>query len=254
MSGDWGYGAVFKVFLWGYLIGGLTFVPTALVLAWFWFTKPVESDGLEPPRIGDVSDQRTKSNDSTTAKDEDASLGVGLDEEILKKLKRRTDVPDTFAGYFAVCREYVPGGVNGKPPDRMTPAGAIVSMESPSVYQSMYRSIFDRNKTTSPSIDTPNARNKKARNVFYVVLRYVAFNKSDPGLVANKFVRLGHLMLYDTEDQLEVRHHISLAHYRTDIYAGGERIPEGELWIKRNCRLHLGSLAFWSCQADQYRH
>jgi hypothetical protein len=42
-------------------------------------------------------------------------------------------------------------------------------------------------------------------------------------------------MLYDNEDQLEVRHVISLAHYRTDIYAGGDKIPEGELWIKRNC-------------------
>jgi hypothetical protein len=44
-------------------------------------------------------------------------------------------------------------------------------------------------------------------------------------------------MLYDNEDQLEVRHVISLAHYRTDVYAGGEKIPEGELWIKRNCML-----------------
>jgi hypothetical protein len=35
----------------------------------------------------------------------------------------------------------------------------------------MYRSIFDRNKTASPTMDAANARNKKARNVFYVVLR-----------------------------------------------------------------------------------
>jgi hypothetical protein len=43
-------------------------------------------------------------------------------------------------------------------------------------------------------------------------------------------------MLYDNDDQLEVRHVISLAHYRVDIYGGGERIPEGELYIKRNCK------------------
>lgn len=61
-------------------------------------------------------------------------------------------------------------------------------------------------------------------------------------------------MLYDNEDQLEVRHHISLAHYQTDIYAGGDRIPEGELWIKRNCMLPQLSLAAWSCQADPNRH
>ena len=42
-------------------------------------------------------------------------------------------------------------------------------------------------------------------------------------------------MLYDNEDQLEVRHVISLARYEVDIYAGGEQILEGELWIKRNC-------------------
>jgi hypothetical protein len=47
--------------------------------------------------------------------------------------------------------------------------------------------------------------------------------------------RLGHLMLYDNEDQLDVRHVISLARYEVDIYGGGERLPEGELWIKRNC-------------------
>ena len=42
-------------------------------------------------------------------------------------------------------------------------------------------------------------------------------------------------MLYDDSEQLEVRHVISLAHYNVDVYAGGETIPEGELWIKRNC-------------------
>lgn len=44
-------------------------------------------------------------------------------------------------------------------------------------------------------------------------------------------------MLYDNDDQVEVRHVISLAHYKVDVYAGGECIPEGELWIKRNCTL-----------------
>jgi hypothetical protein len=180
MSGGWGYGAVFQVFVWGYLLGGLTLLPALAVLAWFWATTNVEKSGLEQPRFEDLPHERRTSNGSAREKDGDgASLGVGLDEEILKKLKRRTDEPDTFAGYFAVCREYVPGGVNGKPPDRTTPAGAVVPMESPSVYQSMYRSIFDRNKTASPSIDAALARNKKARNVFYVVLRYVTLLQLD---------------------------------------------------------------------------
>lgn len=42
-------------------------------------------------------------------------------------------------------------------------------------------------------------------------------------------------MLYDDSEQLEVRHVISLTHHTIDVYAGGEAIPEGDLWIKRNC-------------------
>lgn len=41
-------------------------------------------------------------------------------------------------------------------------------------------------------------------------------------------------MLYDNEDQTEVRHVISLSLYLVDIYGGGELIPEGELYIRRN--------------------
>ncbi|CAO2657556.1 Nn.00g036820.m01.CDS01 [Neocucurbitaria sp. VM-36] len=228
MSGDWGYGTALKIFLWGYLIGGVTLLPAVLVLAWFWGTTAADHDSHEGVTLegGEASERRGRFDGSTNGIDEDsANLGLGLDDETLEKLKGRTHVPDVFAGYFAVCREYVPGGINGKPPDRTTPAGAVVSMESPSVYQSMYRSIFDRNKSMSPTIEASNARSKKARNVFYVVLR------------------LGHLMLYDNEDQLEVRHVISLAHYKADVYAGGERIPEGELWIKRNCIRLIQKLA-----------
>ncbi|KAF2132272.1 hypothetical protein P153DRAFT_429436 [Dothidotthia symphoricarpi CBS 119687] len=220
-TGDWSYGTVFKIFVWGYLIGGLTLLPAVGAFIWFWATTPVDKvrlDALQAANVSESSGRRRHSSGSTKELDEDShSLGIGLDSEILEKLKRRTHVPDVFAGYFAVCREYVPGGINGKPPDRTTPAGAVISMESPSVYQSMYRSIFDRNKTLSPTIEASNARSKRARNVFYVVLR------------------LGHLMLYDNEDQLEVRHVISLTHYKVDLYSGGEPIPEGELWIKRNC-------------------
>lgn len=46
--------------------------------------------------------------------------------------------------------------------------------------------------------------------------------------------RHGHLMLFDDDEQLEVRHVIALAHHDVSVYNGGDRIPEGELWIKRN--------------------
>lgn len=41
-------------------------------------------------------------------------------------------------------------------------------------------------------------------------------------------------MLFDDDEQLEVRHVVSLAHHNVSIYSGGEEIPEGELFIKRN--------------------
>lgn len=41
-------------------------------------------------------------------------------------------------------------------------------------------------------------------------------------------------MLYDDIQQLEVRYVISLDYHDVDVYAGGEAIPEGEIWIKRN--------------------
>src|SRR5690242_13102554 len=41
-------------------------------------------------------------------------------------------------------------------------------------------------------------------------------------------------MLFDDEEQLEVRHVIALAHYDISIYSGGDVTPEGELWLKRN--------------------
>lgn len=41
-------------------------------------------------------------------------------------------------------------------------------------------------------------------------------------------------MLFDDEEQIEVRHVISLAHHNVSVYSGGDVTPEGELWIKRN--------------------
>lgn len=41
-------------------------------------------------------------------------------------------------------------------------------------------------------------------------------------------------MLFDDDEQLEVRHVISLAHHHVSIYSGGDVTPEGELFIKRN--------------------
>lgn len=149
-------------FIFVYILGGITFIPLvlALVLLNAHLTTP------ERP-----SESNNSKNILQRPNDDRFSLKSGTDA-LAEKFQRKHE-SDVAAGYFAVCREYVPGGVNGKPPERTTPAGEVVAAESPSVYQSMYRSIFDRKQ--APTID-PNKGNgktvRKARNVFYVVLRY----------------------------------------------------------------------------------
>lgn len=194
-----------------YILGGLTLLPLVLSLvllyAYLFFPHhPPTSQGADS-----ITDPiRDPTDDGHNIKSEKAI--ANLPDQF-----QRSHEPDVAAGYFAVCREYVPGGINGKPPERITPAGAVVAMESPSVYQTMYRSIFDRRQSPSLEPGKGNGRAvKRARNVFFVVLRH------------------GHLMLYDDSEQAEVRYVISLEHHRVSIYGEQAIIPEGELWIKRN--------------------
>lgn len=194
-----------------YVFGGLTFFPTLLCLvllhAFLTFPRHAASTSSAHSPLELIRDSK---DDGQNIKSEKAVASLS------EKFQRDYE-PDVAAGYFAVCREYVPGGINGKPPERTTPAGSVIVMESPSVYQSMYRSIFDRRQ--APSLDSGKSGGKitkRARNVFFVVLRH------------------GHLMLYDDSEQLEVRHVISLEHHDVSIYGGEEKILEGELWIKRN--------------------
>jgi len=191
-----------------YVCGGLTLLPIlfCLLLLHAYLTFPER-----PPSPSSAPD------DVRETSDDGHNIKSDLGTSNLAKQFQRGHESDVAAGYFAVCREYVPGGINGKPPERTTPAGAVIATESPSVYQSMYRSIFD--KKQAPTIDPGKGSSKtirRARNVFFVVLRH------------------GHLMLYDDAEQVEVRHVISLEHHGVSICNGGEEIPEGELWIKRN--------------------
>ncbi|PON22690.1 hypothetical protein TGAM01_v208376 [Trichoderma gamsii] len=205
--------AAWTTILVAYLIGGITFIPLLLasVLLFGYYNLPYRRVLGIPydPDEGDI----VHPGDDTAALDEAKRQRNNSDSK-----RSNTDI-DVAAGYFAVCREYVPMGINAKPVERSTPIGsATVTPPSPSVYQTMYRSIFDRKAAASPMDNSSSAsqRPKKAGNVFYVVLRH------------------GHLMLFDDEEQLEVRHVISLAHHRIGIYSGGDITPEGELFIKRN--------------------
>ncbi|KFY07282.1 hypothetical protein V492_07293 [Pseudogymnoascus sp. VKM F-4246] len=200
-------------FLFVYVLGGLTFLPllAVVLIVHAYLTFPVRETPIEVPGAQGNKDLLRDGDRADAVR----SASKNLDEKFQSRSSQESDVA---AGYFAVCREYVPGGINGKPPERTTPTGStVVTSPSPSVYQSMYRSIFDRRKDTNPlDIKGVGRPISKGGNVFYVVLRHQ------------------HILLFDTEEQLEVRYVLSLAHHDVSIYGGGEEIPDGELFIKRN--------------------
>jgi hypothetical protein len=154
--------ALLSGFLFGYLLGGFTFLPLLAVVAYFCLTSSPSENRAASSNFQHVPG----------IEEEDISKQelAGLPSEV----QVRQHDPGGASGYFAVTRVYVPGGVSGKPPERSTPAGSTLGGESPSVYQTMYRSIFERNKQPGPSMDASkgNGRGtKRSRNVFYVVLR-----------------------------------------------------------------------------------
>ncbi|KAI0130078.1 hypothetical protein BJ170DRAFT_577704 [Xylariales sp. AK1849] len=196
-------------FLLTYLFGGVTFIPLVLFALYHTFT--VQNDVGKRQNEADQSIVQTG--------DDTRELDAAQRAERGETKPRFTNTADVAASYFAVCREYTPMGINAKPIERSTPVGsATVAAPSQSVYQAMYRSIFDRKQGPNPleSSTGVGIRPKRAGNVFYVVLRH------------------GHLMLFDDDEQLEVRHVISLAHHDVSIHSGGDQTPEGELFIKRN--------------------
>lgn len=163
-----------------YLVGGVTFVPLlfGLVLLHAHYTLPFrrDMDGVpdgHPDSVVQDGDD-TVALDARRAKERGGDNG---DDDARSRRKKDSDAAvhelDVAAGYFAVCREYTTMGINAKPIERATPVGtATVAPPSPSVYQTMYRSIFDRKPVPGPiENNSMSHRPKKAGNVFYVVLR-----------------------------------------------------------------------------------
>ncbi|TKW56726.1 putative PH domain-containing protein [Colletotrichum tanaceti] len=214
---------VWTSFIFTYLLGGLTFLPLVIlvVLVHAYLTLPYRQDANTTRDVADVDDSSgfiVQPGDDLTGLEAVKALAKD-DTPTNTTIKRSAQDNDVAAGYFAVCREYTPMGINAKPIERATPTGSTtVAPPSQSVYQTMYRSIFERKPIPGP-LDNRNGlsqRPKNAGNVFYVVLRH------------------GHLMLFDDDEQLEVRHVVSLLHHDISIYSGGDVTPEGELYIKRN--------------------
>lgn len=156
-------------FLFTYLLGGLTFLPlvVAAILVHAYLTFPYREDVA--PKEDDAAEDIVQPGDDLAPLKAAQQL-YNKDDSKSRTNHHETDVA---AGYFAVCREYTPMGINAKPIERSTPVGsATVAAPSPSVYQTMYRSIFDRKPTPGPLDSNGSQRPKKAGNVFYVVLRY----------------------------------------------------------------------------------
>jgi hypothetical protein len=160
----------FVGFLFTYILGGITFIPLLLVAVLIdgYFRFPVVQQDTAFRELPDSSILRP-GDDIDAIKNVQRSLG-----DKVKLEPRDEHDSDVAAGYFAVCREYIPGGAGGKPPERTTPLGSTtVAAQSPSVYQSMYRSIFDRKQNNGPLDNKGGGRpQKRGGNVFYVVLRY----------------------------------------------------------------------------------
>ncbi|CAK7204269.1 hypothetical protein SEUCBS139899_007024 [Sporothrix eucalyptigena] len=238
--------ASFTTFLLVYLFGGLTFLPLLLAAAIYAGTRPVSPDTQDDSDSGSSTDA-TKWNSGRVPKEKDNYKYDGLvlpgdDVKTLetvrrehaqerngpsggtggaKKHKHRQDPTDDFAtaGYFAVHRKYVAMGGNLRPIERGSSVGsAQVAPPSPSVYQTFFRSMLNK-KPGPETVEVSNAaspRPKNAHNMFYVVLRH------------------GHLILFDDDQQVDVRHVIKLADHDVKIYSGADVVPEGELFIKRN--------------------
>jgi len=152
-----------------YIIGGLTLIPLVVIgfLTHAYFTLPIYDDTAY--REGDYHSIVEPGDDIDAIKRAQNTLGE-------KFQPRVNNEADTFSGYFSCSREYVERWwqVQSKPPERATPVGSTaVSAASPSVYQSMYRSIFERKPVNSPieskGVGKPQ---KRGGNVFYIVLRY----------------------------------------------------------------------------------
>ena len=149
-----------------YILGGITFLPLVIVLILLhgYFTFPTHESTAHG---NDETSTIIQAGDDTDAISR-AQKSLGEKFQL-----RNNHEAEVAAGYFAVTREYTPGGINAAPPERTTPIGSTtVSAPSQSVYQSMYKSIFERKPHSSP-LDNKGAGKPQRRggNVFYVVLR-----------------------------------------------------------------------------------
>lgn len=140
-------------FLVVYFLGGFTFIPLVLAAVFLhaYITLPFRDDAASGEHGADP----------VVRPGDDIDAVKHIEKAQGEQLQSRTNhAADVAAGYFAICREYVSTVPVATPPG------------SQSVYQSVYKSIFDRKQSASPLDNKGLGKPQKSGNVFYVVLRY----------------------------------------------------------------------------------
>jgi len=215
-----------------YILGGLTFLPflVAAVFIPAWLLLPRTEDGHA---AGLEADSAWKGEGAGQVLDDDVAYEGSAAADATFAVLRSYHFPSALSALNAraagsngtAVGAGATSSVDGNGPE-------IVEAGGGSVYQSMYRTVFDRGKTGATtgvlekdgedvsSVEGAAGKlNRKvvvSASVFYIVLRH------------------GHLMLYDTASHTEVRHVISLAHHTISLTDGeSDVLPDSDLFIKR---------------------
>ena len=145
-----------------YILGGITLLPLLAILtilaAFYNSSTHI------------IRNKSSEENEKSEIKEKPNEHDVGASAEP-NEAERNFQDGNLTAAYFSICRDYIPGG----PAISRTAATGLIGLENSSVYQSVYRSIFDRSKTQVSVAEGGNASPKQAREVkslYFVVLRY----------------------------------------------------------------------------------
>ncbi|EMC98171.1 hypothetical protein BAUCODRAFT_32171 [Baudoinia panamericana UAMH 10762] len=243
----------FLAYLFVYVFGGLTFLPLVLVavLAALWALLPDANNAAKSASILDEQDQSGSEGESKEngeiAKTEledrgtsDGSVAASCTLAVLRSyhlpsavaaLNARNAVPNGASSTSHAAN----GSLDGAPAE--TPSGAGSGSES--VYQSMYRTVFDRSKTAVAAATSVLEQGGDGTTAAGAAPASASAVKRKPVIHASVFyivLRHGHLMLYDSASQVEVRHVISLAHHTVSLFDGeisGDLLMDADLFIKR---------------------
>ena len=176
----------FRTLVFIYVFGGLTFVPLVLaaVVALIYYTSPLAS--TDPPiKAGETGKQAAKagSQSGDELKDDDELEGVDAHKVGWLQVSREYDSRIGLIG-----PEKIPGNHRGKYMDKM-------------------RSLLDRQDTLGPN-NSGFLKVKAA--MFYAVLKHGKYLYLCP-------LTVGNLFLYDSEEQLDVKHVIVLQNFVTSL-------------------------------------